>query len=116
MILNSANHQLEEKGTIIECRSTKSFILRWKLKHSVVGWDGKIVKSVIGSNKSVDYLAIVLSGAPNMVEDKLLEVEEVVDGKGSTQADVTYKVLESCNALESLRALLFDTTSANTGV
>ena len=85
-------------------------------KHSVIGWDGKVVKTVMGSEKPVEYLAIVLSGAPDITEGKLLEVEEVPDGKGVTDAEATFTVVTSCRAVESLRALLFDTTSSNTGV
>ena len=62
-------------------------------KHSVVGWDGKVVKTVMGSDKSVDYLAIVLSGAPNMMEGKILEVEEMTDSRGETQCQTTFNVL-----------------------
>ena len=85
-------------------------------KHSVVGWDGKVVKTVMGSDKSVDYLAIVLSGAPNMMEGKILEVEEMTDSRGETQCQTTFNVLTACRASDSVRALLFDTTASNTGV
>ena len=85
-------------------------------KYSVIGWDGKVVKTVMGSEKLVEYLAIVLSGAPDMTEGKLLEVEEVPDGKGVTDVEATFNVVTACRAVGSLRALLFDTTSSNTGV
>ena len=29
-------------------------------KHSVVGWDGKVFKAVMGSEKTVNYLTIIL--------------------------------------------------------
>ena len=61
-------------------------------KHSVVGWDGRVVKIMMGSDKSVDYLAIVLSGAPNMMEGKILEVEEMTDSRGETQCQTTFNV------------------------
>ena len=51
-----------------------------------------------------------------MTEGKLLEVEEVPDRKGVTDAEATFNVVTACRAVESLRALLFDTTSSNTGV
>ena len=85
-------------------------------KHSVVGWDGKVVKEVMGSVGSVEYLAVVLSGAPNMVEGKMLEVEEISDGTGKTQCDTTLAVLKACKATDSVRALVFDTTASNSGV
>ena len=70
-------------------------------KHSVVGWDGKVVKIVMRSDKSVDYLAIVLSGAPNMMEGKILEVEEMTDSRRETQCQTTFNVLTACRASDS---------------
>ena len=71
-------------------------------KQSVVGWDGKVVKEVMGSTGSEEYLAVVLSGAPNMVEGKMLEVEEISDGTGKTQCDTTLAVLMACKATDSV--------------
>ena len=84
-------------------------------KHGVCGWDGKVVKHVLGTDKAVEYLAIVLSGSPHMVEGKMLEVEEISDGTGKTQCDTTFAVLEACKATNCIRALVFDTTASNTG-
>ena len=85
-------------------------------KHGVVGWDGKVVKHVLGTDRKVEYLAIVLSGSPHMVEGKMLEVEEISDGTGKTQSDTTFAVLVACKATGCIRALVFDTTSSNTGI
>ena len=85
-------------------------------KHSVVGWDGKTVKEVLGATGSVEYLAVVLSGAPHLVEGKMLEVEEIPDGTGRTQCDTTLAVLTACKATDSVKALLFDTTASNSGI
>ena len=85
-------------------------------KHAVVGWDGKVVKEVLGADGPVEYLAIVLSGSPNMVEGKMLEVEEISDGTGKTQCETTFAVLAACRATDSIRAVVFDTTASNTGI
>ena len=40
--------------------------------HSIVGWDGKIVKAsnILGSDKNIEYLAVVLFGEPHLIEGK----------------------------------------------
>ena len=65
-------------------------------KHSVVGWDGKVV---MGSTGSVAYLAVVLSLAPNMVDGKMLEVEEISDWNGKTRCDTTLAVLKATESV-----------------
>lgn len=87
-------------------------------KHSVLGWDGKIVpaKNIFGTEKNIEYLAIVISGAPNLVEGKVMEVEEITSSSGQVQADAIFHVVEACGARDHVRALLFDTTNPNTGV
>jgi len=72
-------------------------------KHGVIGWDGKIVNDVLGTHKNVEYLAVVLSGPPHMIEGKMLEVEEVKDGKGKTVCDTSFAFLTACKALECLK-------------
>ena len=79
-----------------------------------MGW--KVVNDVLGADGKVEYMAIVLSGSPNMVEGKMLEVEEISDGTGKTQCDTTCDVLAECRACDSIRSMVFDTTSSNTGI
>ena len=45
----------------------------------------------------------------------MLEVEEISDGTGKTWCDSTY-VLAACRACDSIRDIVFDTTSSNTGI
>jgi hypothetical protein len=71
---------------------------------------------VLGADGKVEYLAIVLSGSPNMVEGKMLQIVETSDGTGKTQCDTTVPVLAACRACDSIRALVFDTTCSNTGI
>ena len=73
-------------------------------------------RQVLSSVQSVEYLAIVLSGSPQMVEGNMLEVEKISDGTGKTQCDTTFAVLSACKATDCVRALVFDTTASNTGV
>ena len=95
----------------------KKFYSEFKApKHVVVGWDGKIVRDVLGASGNIEYLAIVLSGAPDCVEGKMIEVEEIEDGSGKSQCDVTLRVVQACGAEENVRGLVFDTTASNSGV
>ena len=40
----------------------------------------------------------------------------MTDSRGETQCETTFNVLSACGASESVRALLFDTITSNTGV
>ena len=55
---------------------------------------------------------MVISGAPDLVEGKMLEVEEILDGTARTLCDTTLAVLTACRATDSVKALLFDTTAS----
>lgn len=77
-------------------------------KHSIVGWDGKIVKAcnILGSDKNIEYLAVVLFGEPDLVEGKVVEVEEIDSSSGAAQAHAVYNVLEACGSLDNIRGNL----------
>jgi hypothetical protein len=77
-------------------------------------WDGKLLKDVLGD--SHERLAVLLSGAPEYPEGKLLGVPALLNSKGQTQADATHDLLEAWDLLDNVVALVFDTTASNSGV
>lgn len=77
-------------------------------------WDGKLLSDVLGD--SYERLAVLLSGAPQYIEGKLLGVPSLVDSKGMTQANATYDLLEVWDISDRVAALVFDTTASNSGV
>jgi hypothetical protein len=77
-------------------------------------WDGKLLCDSLG--EKYERLAVLLSGAPEYTEGKLLGVPSLPDSKGQTQADATYDLLQVWDLLDNVRALVFDTTSSNSGI
>lgn len=77
-------------------------------------WDGKLVSDSLGDK--YERLAVLLSGAPEYTEGKLLGVPLLADSKGKTQADATYDLLEGWDLSDRVVALVFDTTASNSGV
>ena len=68
-------------------------ILNYSFLPLFSGWDGKLVKEVPGAQKADEYLAVVVSGAPDHVEGQVIEVEEVSSSTGLAQADTVWTVL-----------------------
>ena len=76
-----------------------------------VHWDGKLLPDLTG-NKSVDRLPILGSFGE---DTQLLSVPKIVAGTGEAQANAVYQALKDWSLQDSVQALCFDTTSANTG-
>lgn len=77
-------------------------------------WDGKLITELLG--KSHERLAVLISGAPEYIEGKLLGVPSLQDSKGKSQADASYDLLEVWKLTDNVAALVFDTTASNSGI
>jgi len=77
-------------------------------------WDGKLIRDTLGN--SGEHLAILVSGSPEYTEGKLLGVPSLVDSTGKSQSDASYDLLEVWELVDNIVALVFDTTSSNSGV
>ena len=77
-------------------------------------WDGKLLKDIVGEQH--EQLAVLVSGAPEYSEGKLLGVPALSDSKGKTQANATLDLLEAWDLSDNVVALVFDTTASNSGI
>lgn len=77
-------------------------------------WDGKLLADMRG--ESCERLAVLISGAPNYTEGKLLGVPSLTDSTGKSQADASYDLLNVWGLVDNIIALVFDTTASNTAV
>ena len=77
-------------------------------------WDGKLLADMRG--ESCERLAVLVSGAPNYTEGKLLGVSNLTDSTGKSQADASYDLLNVWGLVDNTIALVFDTTASNTAV
>ena len=84
-------------------------------KHAAAHWDGKFCRDVLGSHNGVEYVSILLSGYPDMIEARLIEVADLANTKGETQASAVFDSLSNLKSEKNIRALVFDTTASNTG-
>lgn len=82
-----------------------------QLTAAVLHWDSKLIPDTV-SCKHVDRVPILISN--NGVE-KLISVPALPDGKGKTQAEEMYRVLNNLSLTESIKALCCDTTASNLG-
>ena len=74
-------------------------------------WDGKLLLDLT-EKKKVDCLPIlVLFGE----DTQLLSVPKIAAGTGEDQANAVYQALKDWRVQDSVQALCFDTSSANTG-
>ena len=76
-----------------------------------VHWDGKLLPDLTGK-KSVDRLPILVSFGE---DTQLLSVPKIAAGTGKAEANAVYRALKDWSIQDSVQALCFDTTSANTG-
>lgn len=76
-------------------------------------WDGKLLSDIVGGTEKVDRVAILVTG--DGVE-RLLGVPKILRGTGQEQATVCLNNLDDWNLRKNVRALVFDTTAANTGL
>ena len=77
-------------------------------------WDGKLLKDILVMQH--EQLAVLVSGAPEYSEGKLLGVPVLVDSKGEAQANATLDLLEAWDLSDNVVALVFDTTASNCGI
>ena len=80
----------------------------------VVHWDGKIL--TVKGNKESNRVAVYVSGVDGTGFRKLLGCPETKDGTGKAEAEVVKTLLESWGIEGQVCALVFDTTSSNTGI
>ena len=87
---------------------------------SVLHWDSKLIDDAHGTQH--ERLAVLVSGAPNYIEGKLLGVPSLVDEDGNTtstglaQFEGARDLVKTWNLENSVRGLVFDTTASNSGV
>lgn len=77
-------------------------------------WDGKLLNDILG--ESHERLAVIVSGAPEYTEGKLLGVPSLLDSTGKSQADASYDLLDVWDLTDNIVALVFDTTASNSGI
>lgn len=70
-------------------------------------WDGKLLPDLV-QHEVVDRLPVILSNAEI---EKLLGVPKLEDGKGVTQANRIFDVLEDWDLSQAVKALCCDTAS-----
>ena len=93
---------------------------RTKPCHTQLHWDGKLMKDALGKDWEAE--AILVSGSPDWIEGKLLDVANLQneDGNpcstGEVQFEATKKAVLLWDIRDSLRSFCFDTTASNTGV
>ena len=84
-----------------------------KPERLVVQWDGKIVKEK--GSKLSNRVCVYVTGVENEDFRKLLGVPETVDGTGMAESELVKNLLMEWDIKEEVSAMVFDTTSSNTG-
>jgi hypothetical protein len=93
--------------------------LQNKPEFGVFHWDGKLVDNFLDSKD--EKLAILLSGAPDYCEGKLLSIPSLVDEDGDAtstgvaQAEACWSIIQKYGLEDNIVGFTFDTTSSNTG-
>ena len=85
----------------------------------VLHWDGKLLKEVAeatGEHFKQENLAILVTCPPDFDEGKLLGIPKVSNAKGVTTKDAILELLEEWGISLDIFALVFDTTSSNSGI
>ena len=91
-----------------------------KPKHSQLHWDGKLMHDSLG--KEWEAESILLSGSPDWIEGKLLDVANLQneEGRPSSSGEVQFEATKNTvliwDVRDTLRSFCFDTTASNTGV
>jgi hypothetical protein len=83
-------------------------------RFAALHWDGKLISDPLGV--AGERLAVLVSGAPQYNEGKLLGIPTLADSTGQAQADASYDLLEVWDIVPSVVALVFDTTASNSGI
>ena len=107
-----ANRELAAVAAMTQFKSTKP-------QHSAIHWDSKFLTDSVGEGWEAE--AILVSGAPNWLEGKLLDVAELVDEEGGpsstgqAQFQANKEMIKLWDLKRDVRAFVFDTTASNTG-
>ena len=76
-------------------------------------WDGKILLNKDGSKDH--RVAVVITGHPHIKEGKILGISTVEKGTGTLEAHEIFSKLSKWKCIKNVVALVFDTTSSNSG-
>ena len=71
--------------------------------------DGKIIEG------DGERLAVLVAGAPNYVEGKLLGIPKIMNGTGLVQAETSFDLIKDWELNKSIIGMVFDTTASNSG-
>ena len=84
-----------------------------------LGWDSKMIHDMLNHKHEME--SIVLCGAPEYIEGKLVDVIELTDEDGNptstglAQAEAVIAKVSEWGAADNIVAVNFDTTASNTG-
>ena len=78
-----------------------------------VHWDGKLIRNVPGKVEPQEHCAVVIT-APGNYKGKLLNAAEFLNFSGKSQADALFSTSQNWEVTDSIKAMVFETTSANT--
>ena len=81
-------------------------------QHVAIHWDGKVTEDRLGNR--FEALAIVLSH-PTFSHGKMLGIQKIQNATGIAQAQATHDMIKNWNIKNAITALVFDTTSSNSG-
>jgi len=76
-------------------------------------WDGKLTEDRLG--QKFEALSVVVSSVPRFTNGKVLGIQKIYNASGQSQAEAYYNLLKEWNLDDKVKALVFDTTSSNTG-
>ena len=92
-------------------------ISKEKQDAAAIHWDGKILKICGVASERCCVFEIKFEETDTRTEImSSLGVPEIPNGRGGEQEKVVISLIQDWGVVESIVALLFDTTSANTGV
>ena len=74
-----------------------------------IHWDGKIIE------RDGERLAVLVAGAPNYVEEKLLAIPKIMNGTGLVQAETSFDLIKDWELNKSIIGMVFDATASNSG-
>jgi len=119
---NISNYTLS-KSTLHRHRASNRLAVTKEIKSAfscpsdvTIHWDGKSVKNVAGKTKTQEYCAVAITSPGVYSEGKLLGAMELANSTGRSQAEGVIAASEEWGATNSIRAMVFDTTSSNTGI
>ena len=94
-----------------ELRSTFATFKQFQDTFLVLHWDGKIIQLMDG--KTEDRLTIAVSSPCNL-SGQFIASPAIAEGTGDTMAKCVFKIMNDFELIESVGALVFDTTASNT--